>query len=295
MSTILFDFHNLAFRNYFSKDVGITTPQPDFQLWKYMMINSIYESLYKVENPTEVILAVDDRKSWRSLYFSRYKESRKKQRDKQSDVDWNQLFKTLNDYSIELREYLPFKTIQLSRLEVDDVIAVLCMDIIENDRYIISNDEDFLQLCSEGVKLYNPSKQKYVDCEDTEKFIISKSLLGQKKDDIFNVITPSDWGQTKETEDKRKPGYGPAALKKTMIYGWEKWLKENGWEENFKRNRVLMDFNYIPNVIKNSIRKAYEEYVLPEPENIYKFFKMNRFRSFLDDFTNVERKLMELY
>ena len=295
MSTILFDFHNLAFRNFFSKDVGIITPEPDFNLWRYMMVNSIYQSLYKVENPTEVILAVDDTKSWRSLYFSRYKESRKKQRDKQSDIDWSQLFNTLNDYSIELRENLPFKIIQIQRSEADDIIAILCKEIIKGKKYIISNDEDFLQLCSENIKLYNPRKKEYVECKDTERFIIEKSLLGQKKDDIFNVITPSDWGQTKETEGKRKPGYGPAALKKTMIYGWEKWLKDEDLEENFKRNRILMDFNYIPNAIKNNIRKAYDGYALPEPENIYKFFNRNKFQSFLEDFTNVERKLMELY
>jgi len=295
MSTILFDFHNLAFRNFFSKDVGIITPEPDFNLWRYMMVNSIYQSLYKVENPTEVILAVDDTKSWRSLYFSRYKESRKKQRDKQSDIDWSQLFNTLNDYSIELRENLPFKIIQIQRSEADDIIAILCKEIIKGKKYIISNDEDFLQLCSENIKLYNPRKKVYVECKDTERFIIEKSLLGQKKDDIFNVITPSDWGQTKETEGKRKPGYGPAALKKTMIYGWEKWLKDEDLEENFKRNRILMDFNYIPNAIKNNIRKAYDGYALPEPENIYKFFNRNKFQSFLEDFTNVERKLMELY
>jgi len=260
-----------------------------------MVLNSIYEAMYKVKDVREVVLAVDDRKSWRSVYFPRYKESKKKQRDKQSDINWEQLFSMLQGYALELKEFLPFKVIQSQKCEADDVIAVLCMDVIENEKFIISNDEDFLQLCSENVKLYNPSKQRYVECEDTEMFVIEKSLLGQSKDDIFNIKTPSDWGQTPETEGKRKPGYGPAALVKTMEYGWEKWLKDNGLEENFKRNRILMDFKYIPTPIRSNIRKRYETYTLPKPENIHKFFKTNGFRSFLEDFTNVERKLMELY
>ena len=99
MSTILFDFNNLAFRTVFVKDVGITTPEPDFQVWKYMMINSIYESLYKIDNPYEVILAIDDTQSWPSVYFPRYKEHRKVQRAKQTDVDWQQMFRVLREFT----------------------------------------------------------------------------------------------------------------------------------------------------------------------------------------------------
>ena len=295
MSTILFDFNNLAFRTVFVKDVGITTPEPDFQVWKYMMVNSIYESLYKIDNPSEVILAIDDTQSWRSVYFPRYKERRKVQRAKQEDVDWQQMFRVLREFTQEIQEHLPFKTLQLLKCEADDIIGVLCLDIIKDKKYIISNDEDFLQLCSKDTFLYNPRKKEYVVCKDPEMFIIEKSLLGQAKDDIFNVITPSDWGKTPETEGKRKPGYGPAALKKTMAYGWEKWLEEKGLEGNFRRNRILMDFNYIPNTIRSNIKKAYESYSLPDSDNIYKFFSNNKLRSFLEDFTFVERKLMELY
>jgi len=295
MSAILFDFNNLAFRTLFVKDVGITTEQPDFKIWKYMMINSIYESLYKVDKPSEVVLAIDDTRSWRSLYFPRYKERRKLQRDKQTDVDWKQLFKTLKEFSYEIREYLPFKVIQSQNSEADDIIGVLCLDVIKGKKYIISNDEDFLQLCSKDTVLYNPRKKQYVKHDNPEMFIIEKSLLGQAKDDIFNVITPSDWGKTPETEGKRKPGYGPAALKKTIAYGWEKWLKDKGLEENFKRNKILMDFHCIPATIRSGIIQEYKSYKLPDPENIYKFFNENNFRGFLEDFTFVERKLMELY
>jgi hypothetical protein len=295
MSKILFDLNNLVFRVVFVKDVGITTPEPDYQLFKYMVTNSIYESLYNVRNVNEIILAVDDRKSWRSLYFPRYKESRKKQRDKKTDVDWQTLFSTMESFFNEIKTHLPFKVIKVQNCEADDVIAVLCTDILDGQKHIISNDEDFLQLISPDITLYNPSKQTKVECSNTEKFLLEKCLLGQAKDDIFNIKTPNDWGQTSETEGKKKPGFGPAALRKVMEYGWEKWLKDNNLEENYKRNRVLMDFHMIPKAIRSNIRKAYETYELPNPENIYKFFNRNKFRSFLEDFTRVENKLLELY
>lgn len=295
MSTILFDLHNLSFRTLFTRDVGLETPDPDFQLWKYLMISNIIESLYKVKNVREVILAVDDKKRWRTLYFPRYKESRKKQRDKKTEVDWNQMFAQMESLFSDIRKNLPFKIIKVRQAEADDVIAILCMEVLEGKKHIISNDEDFLQLCSPEINLYNPSKQKNIVCKDTEKFLIEKCLLGQAKDDIFNVKTPSDWGQTPETEGKRRPGFGAAALTKVMEYGWEKWLNDNNLNENFKRNRVLIDFNMIPKAIRSNIRKAYETYELPNPENIYKYFKHNKFNGFLEDFNRIENKLLELY
>lgn len=296
MSTILHDYNNLAFRCFFIKDVGITTPQPDYQLWKYMVINSIYESMYRIEDVNEVILAVDDTKSWRSVYFPRYKENRKVQRKKRTDVNWNDLFSHLNNYSVELRNSLPIKVIRTQKAEADDVIAVLCMDVITQDRYIISNDEDFTQLCNiKGIKVYHPNKMEYLECEDTDMFIVEKCLLGQSKDNIFNVKTPSDWGQTPETEGKRKPGYGSKSLITTMEYGWEKWLEDNGLKNNFDRNKILMDFRKIPPSIRSNIRKRYETYTMPEADRIYAFFKRNKFRSFLENINKVEYKFMELY
>jgi len=293
-TSLLIDYHNMSFRCFFTKEIGITTPAPDFQLWKYMMINSIYGALYKIDNVREVILAIDDSQPWRKVYFPRYKESRKKRRE-DTDIDWQILYNILEKYALEMKEKLPFKVLKVSRAEADDVIAILSMEVIDRDKVIISNDEDFQQLCSGKTKLYNPSKKEYIECEDTEGFIVKKSLLGQPKDDIFNIKTPSDWGLTPDTEGKRKPGYGVAALEKTMKFGWQEWLKENKLEENFKRNRILIDFRMIPKPIRGNIAKAYKDYNLASPENIYKFFKENGFRSFLEDFTKVENKLMELY
>lgn len=119
--------------------------------------------------------------------------------------------------------------------------------------------------------------------------------MGQSKDDIFNVKTPNDWGHTKESEGKRKPGFGPKSVEKVMKGDYKEWLKENKLEENFHRNKVLMDFRYIPKTLKSRVLKVYDEYIFPPPGNIYQFFKKHGMRKFLDDFTNVENKLMELY
>jgi len=299
---ILFDFNNLVFRNFFVKDINAHTTTPDYMLWRYNIFNSIYQSLWKHSSVTEMIIAVDDRSSWRKSYFNRYKESRKKQRDK-SDVNWKELFEQLNMLVADLKHYMPFKVIKIRSAEADDIIGILA-SVLKEDCVVISNDEDYLQLCSDRVKIYNPGKKEYTVCEDPQGFIHMKSFMGQKKDDIFNIITPNDWGQTEETEGKRKPGFGEVAYRKVLKEGIEAWLDKkhkNKWygeidvKENLKRNKILMDFRYIPQTIKNRVYDAYNDYTFPPPSNIYQFFKKYNMRGFLEDYTKVESKLLELY
>lgn len=300
--TVLFDFNNLVFRNFFIKEVFPQSEKPDFMLWRYNIFNSIYQSLWKEENVKEVILAVDDKNSWRKSYFPRYKESRKKQRDN-SDVNWKLLFNNINELSNDLKHHFPFKIIKIRSAEADDIIAILSVNI-NNECVIISNDEDYLQLSSERIKIYNPSKKEYTECKNVKNFLLEKIMTGQKKDDIFNILTPNDWGKTPETEGKNKPGFGIAAFKKSLEYGIDGWLEkkyinkiygEIDIKKNYTRNQILIDFNYIPKTIANRILDKYNNYSFPPPSNMYQFFKTYNMRGFLETFNTVESKLLELY
>jgi hypothetical protein len=287
-NVILVDFNNLAVRHYLSSAVAGYTPAPDLPLWRYTTFDSIFKSILKIGNVKEVVLAVDDNISWRKSYFSRYKESRKKNRDK-TDINWPLLYSEMHKLSTDIKENLPFKVIRIKNAEADDVIGVIAL---EGGNYyvVISNDEDYLQLYSKYVRIWNPKDKKFKVCNDTERFIVEKCLMGQSKDDIFNVKTPSDW-----PEGKRKPGFGPKMTEKVMEKGYENWLRENGLEYNFNRNRVLMDFKKIPKTISSRIKKEYYEYEYPNPDEIYKFFSRNKFRSYLDEFTKIENILLQLY
>ena len=284
----LFDMNNLAVRCYFSKDIEADSPHPNIQLWKYFVIDSVYNSLFK-DKTTEIVLAVDDRRSWRKNVFPRYKEGRKGKREV-SKVDWNIFYTEYDSLLEEIRNNLPFKVIHVTEAEADDIIGVIALYGTKDKYTVVSNDEDYLQLSSSKVKIYNPMKMTYVECQDTEKFIIEKSLLGQKKDDIFNIKTPVDW-----PIDKRKPGFGDAALAKVMEYGWEKWLKDNKLEDRYELNRTLIDFKRIPVYLRTGILNCYDSYVLPDPSNCYGFFKSNNFRGYLENFHNVENNLLKMY
>lgn len=287
MATLLIDLNNLAVRAYCTKEIGSDTESPNMLLWKYIVIDSIYKSLFK-SDITEVVLAVDDRKSWRKLYWERYKESRKGKRDT-SKIDWSLFHAAYHNFTEEIKYSLPFKVLLVENAEADDIIGILARKD-DGEYVVISNDEDYLQLVSDKVKLYNPNKMSFMECEDPEAFIVKKCLTGQPKDDIFNIKTSLDWPQ-----GKRKPGFGDVSAKKVMDSGYKEWLIENKLEERFKVNRVLIDFNKIPNVMKSRIMNAYNNYKLADPSKIYNFFVKNKMNGFVEEFSNVENKLLQLY
>lgn len=301
-NSVLIDFNNLCFRTLFSKDVDIKSGNPKFSLWRYFIFDAIYNSIWLDKNINEVVLAIDDKNSWRKSYFPRYKERRKKQRD--DKVDWNIVFEEMKKLSRDLRHHMPFKIIHVRSAEADDVIAVIVLHTY-NKCIIISNDEDYTQLCSDRTKVYNPSKKKYTSYTNPDQFVIDKCLMGQHKDDIFNVITPTEWGKTKLTEGKKKPGFGKKSLNEVKNIGYKKWLRDKkpykkydtfvDPEKNFNRNRILIDFKKIPQTIVNRVMDEYMNSTYPPPSNIYPFFKKYNMRGYIEKYHSVENKLLKMY
>lgn len=128
-------------------------------------------------------------------------------------------------------------------------------------------------------------------------------FCGQKKDDIPNIITPDNWGLTEATEGKRRPGFGEKAFDKIKfdIRGFiekgyiNKLCGSVDLSNNLKRNRLLMDFDKIPNTIVDRILECYNKSQnLPPIDNIYLFFEKYQMRSFIDDIHKVENKLQVL-
>lgn len=296
MKTICFDANNLAVRNLFGPDVLILDPNDkknvldtNYELLKFRMFDSIYKSLFRVQGVREVVLAMDDRRSWRKLYWTKYKAQRKVNREK-LNLDWDAYFDMYEDFMQELKSHTPFKVIKAKDSEADDVIGAL-VHAKPQDFHIISTDKDFLQLSSKRVEIFNPLKKAYVDHPNPEMFLIQECLCGQAKDNIFNVKTPLD-----HPDGKRKPGFGEKAFEKVISTGIEKWFDENeGTRERYEFNRNLMDMKRIPEEIKRRIFREYDGYKMTNPDNIYKFIEEHKWPEYLSNFTNVENKLMELY
>ena len=107
------------------------TAEEGYGLWKYYFLNGIFQYIEKFK-ADEVIIAVDSRTNWRKQIFPYYKSHRKLLRDKidKSD-DWfnfKEYFKIYSDFLEEIKKNLPFKVIEVSDAEADDIAGILIND-----------------------------------------------------------------------------------------------------------------------------------------------------------------------
>ena len=127
---------------------------------------------YAIKNikPTRVILCWDGRggsQSRRKL-FPEYKASRRSKvnlnRSFQGNIDKeadNQNMKMQLGRLIQYLNNLPVSTLALENIEADDAMAYICQQVYPKSQCILmSTDRDFLQLVSDRVQVWSPTKKK---------------------------------------------------------------------------------------------------------------------------------------
>ena len=99
---------------------------------------------------------------------------------------------------IQYLKLMPVKTIAIDKTEADDLIAYLSRYLSSNYNskvYIISNDQDYLQLVDDNIVVYRPTERIYYDRPKiVEKFqvlpsnfILYKTLLGDQSDTVAGI------------------------------------------------------------------------------------------------------------
>ena len=152
---------------------------------RHMILNSIrmYRSQFK-EEYGEIILAYDSKHYWRRDFFPYYKKNRKKARDNDNN-NWEQIFECLNTIKQELKDYLPYKHLEVQGAEADDIIAVLAKNIDEK-MMIVSGDKDFIQLHKyKQVRQYSPILKKIINGDNPIDYIKVHILKGDSSDGIY--------------------------------------------------------------------------------------------------------------
>jgi 5'-3' exonuclease len=105
------------------------------------------------------------------------------------------------DQIVRIIQYLttlPVKTICLSRVEADDVIAYLSSTLPtkpEDRAFIVSSDKDYLQLITEKVIVYRPIEKEYYTTDTVKEkfnvnphnFLLYKLLMGDNSDGITGI------------------------------------------------------------------------------------------------------------
>ena len=206
---------------------------------------------YAIRNirPTRVIICFDGKggSQRRRKIFPDYKGNRRVRKH----LTRANTFQSIDDERISMSqqmnrltqylETLPLTTLAPENIEADDAMAYICEQVYPKSQCILmSTDRDFLQLVSDRVQVWSPTKKKMYVGEtireefglDSKNFIILKCITGDGSDNI-----PGIRGAGIKSLQKRLPilfGENQIQLSDVLEY-----VKENG--DNTQLSKALKD------------------------------------------------------
>jgi DNA polymerase-1 len=275
MKILLVDFSGIAFSTYFVNRINLNNTN----FWRFLVLNSIQAMINEI-NPNEVVLCMDYA-SWRKDIFPYYKSNRKKT---QNTEEFENLFKEIKEFRIELKENFPYKIIQIWKGEADDIIAVLSQNLSKNNEVIIgSTDKDMFQLANDKVKIYNPIKNEFVEGKD-KNYLLELIMHGDSGDGIPNVRSDDDVFVIKE---KCQKDFGPKTIQNILnTIGFEKWYSEQPEDikKKFQRNKQLisLSLDVIPKELQDKIMEEYKVKPTNDPQKMMHYFAEKQMTSFYD-------------
>jgi hypothetical protein len=282
---ILMDMNQVMISNLMMQINSNASNAVDENLIRHMVLNSIrmYNVKFK-EKYGDLTICCDDKGYWRRDFFPYYKASRKKDREA-SPFDWNLIFETLNRVRDEIKEYFPYKVIQVDKTEADDVIATLCHKygtFIKNDTteniLILSSDKDFLQLQKfVNVEQFSPMAKKFLRTNSPSEFLKEHIIKGDRSDGIPNFLSSDD---TFVSEARQKP------VTEKKLNTWLTQEPEAFCNEitlrNYRRNELLIDLSKIPDEYQSKIIDTYETTPKRGREKIFNYFIQHRMKMLMD-------------
>lgn len=252
----------------------------DETLLRHMVLNSIrsYNTQFKSKFG-ELVIACDSRKFWRKDVFPYYKAHRKADREK-SPLDWTAIFEILNLIKGELKQYFPYKVIEVEGAEADDIIAVLTSVYSKDEEILIlSSDKDFVQLQKyPNVTQYSPILKRFIRTDNPEEFVKEHILRGDRGDGIPNFLSSDN---TFVAGERQK-----VITKKKLA----EWLKKEPDEicttdlmlRNYKRNQLLVDLDFVPEKIKNTIQTVYNDTKPTSRQKLMTFFIEKKLKNLME-------------
>ena len=276
---IIFDFNQVAISNLMEQ-IGSSKAPVDESLVRHMILNTIrtYVKKFKESHGPEVVIACDNRHYWRRDIFPFYKASRKKNREA-SGHDWSSIFDCLGKIKQELKDYSPYKVIDVDTCEADDIIAVLAMKYSTTQKImILSSDKDFAQLQKfPNVEQYSPILKKAIKEPLPAAQLKQLIIRGDKGDGIPNIMS---------ADSCIVDGVRQKAITEAKIIGWMNQAPEDFCTDemlrNFKRNEMLIDLTKIPDNLKTSILDTYEEAKGKNKQEFMNYMIANRLKNLIE-------------
>lgn len=258
MSYMLIDLNQVLIANLMQHLNHVAkSDQISEDLVRHMSINTIRANVkqFKAKYPN-VILCCDNRKYWRRDFFPFYKSQRKHDREA-SGYDWGMIFDTLNKIRDELKEFFPYKVIDVDGAEADDVIAVLTARLAPHGGVLIlSSDKDFGQLQKyPNVTQYSPILKRFIKIDNPKMFIKEHIIRGDRGDGIPNFLSADNTFAAGE----RQKVINSKRLQEWLIQDVQTFCTNDTMLRGFMRNQTLVDFDYIPNEVQERIVTAFDE------------------------------------
>lgn len=279
---IVVDFNQVMISNLMTQLGNHTNVPLEEGLFRHMVINSIRSYKQKFSNEYgEIVIACDDKNYWRKKVFPYYKANRKKNREA-SELNWTTVFNIFDKIKQELREYFPYRVIQVESAEADDIIATLVRHSEDEKVLILSGDKDFVQLQTDSrVKQYDPVRKKWVTHDNPYRYLIEHILKGDAGDGIPNVLSDDD---TFVANKRQKPLTQKKIdeLEDTDISG----KLDHPLFSNFYRNRRLVDLSLIPKEIKDQILTKYEQEAGKGREKIFVYFMLFKLKHLMENLSD---------
>jgi 5'-3' exonuclease len=203
----------------------------------------------------KMIICIDSKKMWRREVFPFYKINRKKEREK-SNLDWSLIFTALNNIRKEIEEYLPYLVIEVEGAEADDIVAILARTYSNENNLIISSDKDFMQLQKyKNVSQYSPLLKKFIAISNPHEFLKTHILSGDKTDGIPNFLSRDNVFALGERQKKLTS----KKIEECLYNDYSVFCKDAEMERAYIRNRQLIDFDYIPENLAQTILDNFKQ------------------------------------
>jgi len=253
-----------------------TNAQLEENMVRHMVLNSLrsYKQKFGSEYG-EMIIACDNTNYWRKLIFPYYKANRKKAQEK-SELDWKSIFECMNKIRAELKEFFPYRVIDIESAEADDIIATLVEETYSLEKVLIlSGDKDFIQLhIYNDVKQYDPVRKKWIQHDDPARYQLEHILKGDSGDGIPNVLSSDNCFVIGERQKPLTQKKIDALIELGIGGKFDHPLFKNYW-----RNKALIDLGMVPTQIREKIKESYDVQDKRDRSKLMNYFIVNKLRN----------------
>jgi len=279
---IIVDLNQVMLSNLLMQLGNHTNAQLEENMVRHMILNSLrsYKTKFTSEYG-ELVIACDNTNYWRKQAFPYYKANRKKNQEA-SEMDWKSIFECMNKIRSELKEYFPYRVIDVESAEADDIIGTLVKEfgaeIGGAPILILSGDKDFIQLHTySNVSQYDPTRKKWVKHDDPNKFLKEHIMKGDAGDGVPNILSNDNCFVV---GDRQKP---LTTKKMDNLMHLDISQYDSVVARNYQRNAQLIDLSFTPKEIRSKVMEQYNAQAGRDRSKLMNYFIANRLKNLMEN------------